>query len=860
MKRTEKTLLNSVKSFYSLGLSTISIDKIIDIAKKCNSNTVALVDKNVMIGAYEFYDKAIKNNIKPVFGLEFNCTDKRFEDKNLSVIAYAKNDEGFINLCKISSIIMNSKEQNISFNKLKFLSNGLIIALTHNEDILSELIIERETSKLINIMKFVFDNINNVYIGNLGNYSRLDKMNNDLLKSVCKKLSVKSFAIHNVSCVNKNQILVLKTLQTMHNNNKEIIYEDSKFNNSYIHDINELELYFDLEDINNGFKLLENCNVEMKFKKASLPILTNSKYKDSKSFLIELCSKGLSKRQNKQNNSISKIYKDRLDYELEIICKMGFENYFLIIWDIINYSRKNDIAIGPGRGSAVGSLVAYCLGITQIDPIKYDLLFERFLNPERISMPDIDIDIQDDRRQEVVDYIIKKYGVKNTAKIMTINIYGKNVISDVGKTMHISSEIISIVSKEKRSNSIKELINSNIKIKTLIKTNNKVKEYLYVCSVIENLPKYFGTHTAGIVISNDSVGNYVPLMNTENGIVTQYPAEYLESLGLIKMDLLSLKFLTTIKNMEKSIKKINSNFSIDNIPVNDKDTLKIFSSVDTIGIFQLESEGMQNLLKDMQIQSFDDLVIAVSLYRPGPMENIPTYINARKNKLKLPYNNHLNKILEPTNGIIIYQEQVMEIAKVMASFSLGKADILRKSISKKNESLLNSLKKEFIEGAIKNGYTEKFANEMYAYIYKFAEYGFNKSHSVAYSFIAYQLAYVKSHYPLIYYCESLNNVINVKDRSRKIIQEALARGIKISKINFNYSSNKYYYHNNIIITPLQMKNGIGNNIANMIISDREKNGKYLSVENFAERMKLINLSSSKLGITSKQELTELIKL
>ncbi len=571
------------------------------------------------------------------------------------------------------------------------------------------------------------------------------------------------------------------------------------------------------------------------------------KYNDTKGlsndeYLYNLAVNGLKKR---FNNKVTNNYKERLLYELEVIKKMGFSNYFLIVYDFILYAKKNNILVGPGRGSACGSLVSFSLGITDIDPIKYDLLFERFLNIERITMPDIDTDFPDNKRDLVIDYCRNKYGSKKIASIITFDTFGtKSSLRDMGRVMNIPLYIIDEVSKliGNSKDDLKTIYKDNNKVKTLVDNDKNLKKLFKVASRITNMPRHSSIHAAGIVMSDNDLSDTIPLTYNGDGYISSYEAMYLEDLKLLKMDFLGIRNLSIIDDCLSLI----GNLKFNDISLDDKKTYELFQKGDTNGIFQFESAGMQNFLRRLLPKEFRDIYNANALYRPGPSDYIPLFLERRRTGRVEYIDDSLKEILSDTEGIIVYQEQIMLIASKMAGFSLGKADILRRAISKKKLELINSLKDEFITGSINNGYTKEVANKVFNDIVKFASYGFNKSHSVAYSVVSYKMAYLKANYPKEFYVSLLNS-IGSDQKIVNYIKEMKKKGIKLIKPDINLSSNKWLIKNNSVVLPLNIIKGISNILVDKIIEAKDKGYKdiydFFSKTNFDRKNYLTIIDS-----------------
>ena len=511
-------------------------------------------------------------------------------------------------------------------------------------------------------------------------------------------------------------------------------------------------------------------------------------------YLKSLCEKGLSKR---LENKVTKEYRDRLNYELSVIKKMGFENYFLVVWDYVKYAKKNNILVGPGRGSAAGSLVSYTLGITDIDPLKYNLYFERFLNPDRVTMPDIDVDFDSKRKNEVIDYVKNKYGSKRTLEIVTYStLKSKMVLRDVSRVFENANTDNFIKLFDSKKTLKENLENKNIKSR--IDSDPLLSKIFTVSLKLEGLKRQTSIHAAGVVIASRDLDSYVPIIKNEDIDLIGYQMDYLESLGLLKMDFLSLDNLTFIDNLTNKL-----NINLKDIPFDDKDTFKIFNDANTDGVFQFESSGIKDVLKKFKITSFNDIVALIALYRPGPMDNIDSYIKRKEGKEKIDYiDPSLENILKETYGIIIYQEQIMMIASTMASYTMAEADLLRRIMSKKKEEAMNEEKDKFINKSVENGYPEEIASRVFDLIHKFSSYGFNKSHSVAYSIISYWMAYLKAHYRKEFMLEMLNSVIKNDIKTKDYINDLRKYGINLLKPNILVSEDKYIIKDNNIIYPL----------------------------------------------------------
>lgn len=789
-----------IKTENSLLSSLIKIDELIKFAKSYNYKALSIVDNN-MFGVMEFYKKCLQNDIKPIIGLEVKL------DNNL--VLYAKNYNGYKNLLKISTIMSESK---VDINILEKYSSDLICVIPFN-------------------YRFIYDELNkmfqNVFIS-YKNKEEYDLINKDI-----------SIYMNETLYLQKKDSNYLKYLIAIRDGKK--IDEINILGDNHLLLPEEIKNY----DFNsNNQKILDMCNLKIELHKDLLPIYECPNDLDAYSYLKELCQDGMRKR---FGSSVGKVYIDRLKYELNIINKMGFCNYFLVVYDYVKYAKEHGILVGPGRGSAAGSLVSYLLNITTIDPIKYNLLFERFLNPERVTMPDIDIDFQYDRREEVINYCVNKYGSKKVAGIITFNTLGaKQAIRDIGRVMDINLDKIDALTKLIDSNlSLRENYNDS-KLKRILNEDSELFNLYKVSLKFEGLKRHTSNHAAGIVMCNENLDEIIPLYKKDGMFLTAYSMDYLEEQGLLKMDLLAIKNLTLIDTVLKEVNKKNKVISFDDIPFEDSEATNVFTSVNTLGIFQFESTGMMNFLRKFRPSNFQDIVAALALFRPGPMNNIDSYIKRKQNKEKIDYfDKSLEKVLKPTYGIIIYQEQIMQIASIMAGFSLGEADILRRAMSKKKEEILLKEKDKFINGSIKRGYSEELARKIYDLILKFAAYGFNKAHSVSYATISYRMAYLKAHYKEDFMKTLLNFELNSVNKTKEYIYECKKEGLNILKPDINKSDKYYLKEKDGIRYPLTGLKNLGSMIVNNILDER-KNGDFKSIYDFIKRTNRKNINKKTL--------------
>ncbi|MGM9834666.1 MAG: DNA polymerase III subunit alpha [Bacilli bacterium] len=776
-----------VKTDNSILQSLIKIKDLIDYLKEHNITTCGILD-NRLYGVVEFYFNCINNNIKPIIGLDVTIN-------NMHLYLYAMNNEGYKSLLKINSLVI---ENDISFLDLKEHNNGILV------------IIPFASSELYDEISKIFTEI---YIGYNSEYEKT----NSLL------ITDKIVFINEILCFS---VVDTKYLDYLHKIEEENA-EDGNYEKNYFLQVNE-------NDAKTTEEVASKLNVTIDTNKRYIPHFDEN-IDDSYNYLLNLSKKGLSKR---LNGNIPVKYVERLKYELDIINKMGFVDYFLIVYDYVKFAKQNDILVGPGRGSAAGSLVSYVLGITNIDPIKYDLLFERFLNPERITMPDIDIDFEFTKRNEVINYVKGRYGKNRVANILTFsNLSSRQVIKDVARVLKFTSPLVDQLTmmfdpKENLKTNYK-----NTRVKDLISRSTELQEIYRISLKLEGLKRQTSTHAAGVVISSVPLDDVIPISYNDGDLQTGITADYLESLGLLKMDFLALKNLTIIKKVLELIKENTGEvIDINNIPLDDELTLKLFYNVDTIGIFQFESTGMMNFLRKLKVSEFSSITSALALYRPGPMDNIDTFIARKEGREKVTYPvPELESILKDTYGIMIYQEQIMQVLVLMGGYSFAEADNIRRAMSKKKASVMEQERDIFITRSVKNGYTEEKAANVYDLIVKFANYGFNKSHSVAYAIIAYQMAYLKSHYPAYFIANLLNMSIGSEVKTKEYIVEAKKKGVKIFRPDINKSQNEYLVNSNNLLLPFTVIKNVGSSACEYIVLERNKNGEYIDFYDFVSR-------------------------
>ncbi len=767
------------KSNYSLLSSLLKIDDIILYAKNHHLPSIALTDIN-MYGVMEFFKKCTSQNINPIIGLQVKTSE-------YEIVLLAKNYQGYKSLIKLSTI---QNEREIKKDEIEEYHAGLIA-----------------------ILPYLYQE----------SYDQFSKIYHEIYLSYANK-NEQSQAFF----VTKNIVFARESLYLKKKDADYLPYlykiRDGKTESDNIdyevfdHEL-EIQNLFSLTDdqgLEETLKISEQCHLEFPQAENLLPIY---ECKDPKQYLFELCKVGLMKR---KQGDIPKNYQKRLIQELEIINEMNFPNYFLVVYDFIRFAKKNGILVGPGRGSAAGSLVAYSLGITDIDPIEYDLLFERFLNPERKTMPDIDTDFPDNKRDEVIQYVINKYGKRRVCGIVTFGTMGaKQVIRDVSRVLNIPlykvdglCKFIPGFTKDKLS----DFYQNNQAFRARIESDTLLSKMYKIAVKLEGFPRHTSSHAAGIVMSRVDLDEVVPLTVGDNMYLTSYSMEYLEELGLLKMDFLGLKNLTIITNILKDIEEIKGEkIEFSKIPLDDIETLKIFETANTSGIFQFESTGMRNFLRRLKPNTFEDIFAAIALFRPGAAPNIDLYIRRKHHQEKIVYIDPcLEQITKSTYGILIYQEQIMQLANIYAGYSLSEADILRRAMSKKKVDLLRNEEEKFIQKSMQNGHEKEQAKKIFDLVLNFAGYGFNRSHSVAYSLIAYKMAYLKYHYKTIFFANLLTNVIGSEAKTHEYIMEAKANQIEVEKPTINESETRYIVRNDKIIYPISNIKSIGTVVSQQI--------------------------------------------
>jgi DNA polymerase-3 subunit alpha len=829
-----------VKSAYSFQKSTILINDLVKMAKEKHLDAIALCDEDHMYGAFEFFEACTKAKIKPIFGVEATIA---INEESYPFTLLALDDQGYVDLIKIVSDINLAKERRLPIHDLVEKSAHLIVISASPLGIVESYAAKEMEGEALKYLKAFKKSFPHYYLMIQDHGLEAQKFLNRRLVSMASLAGVKVICGNDVCYLRKQDALAVDLLEASGKNVTLDVRHEPKTSERYLKDEREMAMLFDREIMDNTREVVTICKATIPLNQKNLPYYPMDPHIDKQRYLRELCGVGLKKRFNGQ--PIPDAYKKRLSYELSIIHMMGFDDYFLIVWDYVTYAKKNGILVGPGRGSAAGSLVAYVLGITNVDPLVYDLLFERFLNPERVSMPDIDVDFQDDRRDEVVAHVLEKYGTDHVCQIVTFNTYGPRVaIKDIGKVMNIPLKKLEIVAKNiptgKNGKTITQMYESSASFQEMINRDPALRRLIGPMSLIEHLPRNISMHAAGVVMSTRPLDESVPLViGPSQQVMSQYSKDYIEKAGLIKMDFLGLRNLTMISYILKDIEIYHGfKLNLNNIPLDDAKTYQMLSRGETFGVFQLESSGMRSLIMKMKPNSFHDIVDAIALYRPGPMENIPLYLRRRAGQEKIDYIvPALKPILSSTYGIIIYQEQIMQIAQVIANFSLGKADMIRKAVSKKKLKDLERIENDFISGAIQNGYSEQTARQIYDLILKFANYGFNKSHSVAYGMISYDLAYLKANEPLYFFASILSNEAASSASRIRTIEEAKRYRVNVLRPDINASIDRFKVEEDGIRYSLTAIKNVGLSGYREIAKEKQERGPFKDLIDFFMRMR-----------------------
>lgn len=853
-----------VHTEYSLLDGSCKIKELAARAKELGMDSMAVTDHGVMYGVIDFYRAAKEVGIKPIIGCEvyvapgsrFDRETSNGEDRYYHLVLLAENDTGYHNLMKIVSrgfVDGFYYKPRVDYEVLETYHEG-VIALSaclagEVQRYLARGMYE-EACRSARHYEDIFGK-GNFFLELQDHGIPTQKTVNQGLMRMSRELSMDLVATNDIHYILAEDaaahdiLLCIQTGKKVSDENR-MRYEGGQY---YVKSEEEMRALFPYaqEAIDNTHKIAERCNVEIEFGVTKLPKYEVPEGYDSWSYLNKLCQDGMAKRYPNDDGTLQ----ERLSYELGVIHNMGYVDYFLIVWDFIHFARSHDIMVGPGRGSAAGSIVSYCLEITNIDPVRYDLLFERFLNPERVSMPDIDIDFCFERRQEVIDYVVEKYGKDQVVQIVTFGtLAAKGVVRDVGRVLDLPYARCDAIAKMIPGDlgmTLEKALKQSPDLREAYQNDDEVRYLIDMAKRLEGLPRHTSMHAAGVVIGQRAMDEFVPLSRASDGtITTQFTMTTLEELGLLKMDFLGLRTLTVIQN---AVRQAEENYGVhlvmEEIDYNDKDVLASIGTGKCDGIFQLESSGMKSFMKELRPENLEDIIAGISLYRPGPMDFIPRYLKGKNDKDSITYEcPQLEHILGPTYGCIVYQEQVMQIVQALAGYSLGRADLVRRAMSKKKASVMEKERQNFVygneaegvPGCIKNGIDEKTANKIYDEMIDFAKYAFNKSHAAAYAFVSYQTAWLKYYYPVEFMAALMTSCIDNPGKVAEYILSSRQMGISILPPDINRSEGKFTVDGQAIRYGMAAVKGIGKPVMEAIVEERSANGPFRSLKDFAERL------------------------
>jgi len=849
---------------YSLLDGAARLDKLIDKTIELGMDSIAITDHGVMFGIVDFYKIAMKKGVKPILGCEVYISKGKYTEKDSNrdksqyhLVLLAENNKGYENLMKIvSEGFINGfyYKPRVDYSVLEKYSEGIIALSSCLAGEVQQYILDHNYDKAKETA-LIYNRIfgqNNFYLELQDHGIREQKIVNQQLIKLSKEINIPLVITNDVHYISKEDskvhdvLLCIQTGKTIDEEGR-MRFPSPEF---YLKSPDEIRALFPHmeEAMDNTTKIADRCNVKLDFGTLHLPEykvpdgLSNSQY------LEKLCYEGLEKRYE----TITEEIRERLVYEINTIINMGYVDYFLIVWDFIKYAKDNEIMVGPGRGSAAGSLASYTLGITDIDPLKYGLIFERFLNPERVTMPDIDIDFCYERREEVINYVIDKYGKDKVAQIATFGtMAARGAIRDVGRAINMAYGEVDIIAKQipmEIGMTIDKALEVNKKLMEMYEDDESVKELIDLARAVEGLPRHTSTHAAGVVISKLPITEYVPLSRNNDSITTQFSMTQLEELGLLKMDFLGLRTLTVIRDAVRLIED-NHGIKVDfaKTSYEDSNIYKIFAKGETLGIFQFESTGMRQFLKELKPTVFENIIAANSLFRPGPMNQIPRYIQNKNNPSEIDYGHtKLESILDVTYGCMVYQEQVMQIVRDIGGFSMARSDLVRKAMGKKKMDVMEEERKHFIygkknekgdieiPGAIRNGIDENTANKIYDDMIDFAKYAFNKSHSAAYAMVAYQTAWLKSYYPVEFMAALITSIMGNSNTVSLYIQECKRLGIEILPPDINQSFTRFTVSGDKIKFGLAAVRNVGAQAIDAIVRAREEGGSFKSFMDFCQ--------------------------
>ena len=844
---------------YSLLDGAARINDLVERAAAYGMPALAITDHGVMYGAISFYQKCKQEGIKPIIGCEvYICNDRKSRsgrkgDSACHLILLAKNQQGYKNLCKIVSIGFLEGfyyKPRIDKEVLRQYSEGLICMSACIAGEIPELLLAGDYEGARDLAAEYKDIFGENFYIELQNHGLEQELRiNPQLIQIARELDIKPVAtndLHYVDAADADMHDILLCIQTgkIRSDENRMRFPNDQF---YLKTEEEMtKLFPDCpEALANTVYVADQCNVEFQFDKLFMPNYVVPEGHDLKSYLHQLCVEGLQRRYN----PITPEIRARMDYELNIIETMDFPGYFLIVWDMINFARTSGISVGPGRGSAAGSIVAYCLGITDIDPLKYDLLFECFLNPERVTPPDIDTDISDVRRGEVVDYLVHKYGEDHVSQIVTFNfMLVKGAVRAVGRVLDLPysqvDRIVKLMPDDLKIKTIHDAMEASPELREVYETDPDAKELLDIANKIQGMPSHCGKHAAGVAISQDELISYMPVWKDpkDGSVTTQYAKEQVEACGLVKMDVLGLRTLSLIDDALENIKSTSGeDIDLSQISLEDQKTFDMLSDGDAVAVFQLESDGMRKILRNLKPERFEDIIALVALYRPGPLGSgmVDDFIASKHGTKKVKYMHPLlEDILKETYGVILYQEQVMQIVQVMGGFSLGAADMLRRAMGKKKPEIIEKAKDDFVSGCVDHGVDKKTAAEVFELLKYFGGYGFNKSHSAAYALVSYRTAWLKAHYPAEFMAATMTSVMGDPDKLPKYIEHSKEMGIQILPPDINESGEKFSVVDGNIRYAMSAVKNVGREAVRKIVEERKAGGKFTSVSNFCERISL----------------------
>ena len=851
-----------VHTEYSLLDGACRISGIMDRVKELGQTAVAITDHGVMYGCIDFYKAAKAAGVKPIIGCEVYVTRRTIADRIHGIdndpyhlVLLCKDRKGYENLCLlVSEAFMHGfyGKPRVDLSMLRKYHEGLIATSACLAGSIPQMLMEEnyDEAKARALELADIFGPDNFYLELQDHGIPEQRAVNQGIGRIARETGLPLIISNDAHYLRKEDaamqdvLLCIQTGKTVDDPNR-MKFQGEEF---YLKSEEELRQLFPGQDeaFENTCRIADRCNLEFVFNEYHLPSFPVPEGYTNEEYFRELCLNGFRERYPDAPDG----YMDRLEYEIGVISRMGYVNYYLIVWDFIRYAKESGIPVGPGRGSGAASIVAYCMHITEVDPMKYALIFERFLNPERVSMPDFDTDFCQERRGEVIDYVMRKYGADHVAQIATFGtMAARGAIRDVGRALNFSYAQTDIVAKLVPTMplhiTLKEALNVSPKLKEMYDADAQVKQLIDTAMSLEGMPRNTSTHAAGVVITADPVCSYVPLSRNDDTIVTQYTMTTIEELGLLKMDFLGLRNLTVIRDAELQIQKFRPDFSMDNIPDNDPETFQMLAEGKTQGVFQLESAGMTGVCVGMKADSIEDITAIVALYRPGPMDSIPKFIENKLNHKKITYKcPELEPILKVTYGCIVYQEQVIEIFRRLGGYTMGQADNIRRAISKKKMKIIEAERKVFvygdkeknIAGCIANGIAEHVAQSLYDEIVAFANYAFNKAHAVCYAVVAYQTAYLKCHYPRQYMAALMTSVLDSATKISGYIAECKELGIATLPPDINHSEDNFTVEGASIRFGLGAVKNVGRGLIRSMVQKRKEGGPFKSLEDFIQRM------------------------